>query len=153
MPPYQNTPNKMSSLYKLIYTSSRRPNCDTTEIDKILASCKRNNPSKDVTGVLLHSKQRFIQYLEGDKDKIMHLFEAIKKDERHGGVNLRYYARIEKRIFPSWHMGYKNISYNSTVFQTAITKEDQIAFQKLIEDQDQSEVEGLRILKLFFEMA
>ena len=143
----------MSSLYKLIYTSSRKPNCDATEIENILASCRRNNPSKNVTGVLLHSNHRFIQYLEGDKDRIMSLFEAIKKDERHGGVNLRYYSPIEERIFPSWQMGYKDVNLNSAVFQTSITKEDQAIFQKLIEDQDQSEVEGLRILKLFFEMA
>lgn len=143
----------MSSLYKLIYTSSRKPNCDAAEIDNILASCKRNNPSKNVTGILLHSKQRFIQYLEGDKDEIMRLFEAIKEDDRHGGVNLRYYSPIEKRIFPSWHMGYKNISQDSTVFQTSISQKDQAIFRDLIENQEQNGVEGLRILKLFFEMA
>jgi|VirMetMinimDraft_7_1064189.scaffolds.fasta_scaffold17264_2 hypothetical protein len=143
----------MASLYKLIYTSSRRPNCDATEIENILASCRKNNPSKDVTGVLLHSDHRFIQYLEGDKDEIMRLFEYIKKDERHGGVNLRYYTPIEERIFPSWQMGYKDVNLKSAVFQTSITKEDQATFQKLIEDEDQSEVEGMRILKLFFEMA
>lgn len=143
----------MSPLYKLIYTSSRRSNCDASEIENILASCRRNNPSKNITGVLLHSDHRFIQYLEGDKEEIMSLFEAIKKDDRHGGVNLRYYTPIEKRIFPSWHMGYKNVDKNSTVFQTSITKEDQAIFQKLIENQDQSEIEGMRVLRLFFEMA
>jgi len=143
----------MSPLHKLIYTSSRRPNCDASEIENILASCRRNNPSKNITGVLLHSDHRFIQYLEGDKEEIMSLFEAIKKDDRHGGVNLRYYTPIEERIFPSWHMGYKNVDKNSTVFQTAIIKEDQAIFQKLIENQDQSEIEGMRVLRLFFEMA
>lgn len=143
----------MSNLYKLVYTSSRRPNCDEAEIEKILASCKKNNPSREITGVLLHSNHRFIQYLEGDKEEIMHLFEAIKGDNRHGGVNLRYYAPIENRIFPSWHMGYKNVNQNSTVFQTSITEGDQTIFKKLIENQDQSEVEGMRILKLFFEMS
>jgi hypothetical protein len=143
----------MSNLYKLIYTSSRRPNCDADEIKNILASCRKNNPGKDITGVLLHSDHRFIQYLEGDKEEIMSLFESIKDDDRHGGVNLRYYSPIDKRIFPSWHMGYKSVNQNSTVFQTSIKKEDQVIFQKLIENQDQSEVEGLRVLKLFFEMA
>ena len=143
----------MSSLYKLIYTSSRKLNCDSAEIDKILASCKKNNPSKNITGVLLHSDHRFIQYLEGDKEEIMHLFEAIKEDHRHGGVNLRYYTPIKERVFPSWHMGYKDVSQNNTIFQTSITKNDQEIFQQLIEDKHQSEVEGMRILKLFFEMA
>ncbi len=58
------------SLYQLVYTSVRKPGCDDYEIKKILESCKRNNPSKDITGVLLHSENHFIQYLEGSKDII-----------------------------------------------------------------------------------
>ena len=50
-------------------------------------------------------------------------------------------------------MGYKDVNLKSAIFQTSITKDDQTIFQKLIEDEDQNEVEGLRILKLFFEMA
>lgn len=143
----------MSTLYKLVYTSSRKPNCDATEIENILASCRKNNPNKDITGVLLHSDHRFIQYLEGDKDEIMGLFENIKQDHRHGGVNLRYYSPIEERVFPSWQMGYKDINQNSTVFQTKINSKDQSIFKQLIENENPSEVEGLRVLKLFFEMA
>ncbi|WMX14064.1 MULTISPECIES: BLUF domain-containing protein [unclassified Aureispira] len=143
----------MPDLYKLVYTSSRKSSCNTTEIENILASCRKNNPSKNITGVLLHSDRRFIQYLEGDKDEIMGLFEAIKGDDRHGGVNLRYYSPIENRLFPSWHMGYKNVSTNHAVFQTSINSDDQAIFKRLIEDQNQNEVEGIRVLKLFFEMA
>lgn len=143
----------MSNLYKLVYTSSRKPNCNANEIENILASCRKNNPHRDITGVLLHSDRRFIQYLEGDKDEIMGLFEDIKNDDRHGGVNLRYYSPIKARIFPSWQMGYKDINQNSTIFQTSINSKDQSVFKQLIENEDPSEVEGLRVLKLFFEMA
>jgi len=100
----------------------------------------------------LHSKYRFLQYLEGDKDEIMRLFSYVKEDDRHGGVHLRYFSPIKERIFPSWQMGYKDLNDNSVVFQTSINKEDQIIFQKLIEDEDQNEVEGIRVLKMFFEM-
>lgn len=143
----------MPNLYKLVYTSSRRPDCGEAEIEKILASCRVNNPKKNITGILLHSKYRFLQYIEGDKDEVMRLFNFVKKDDRHGGVNLRYFSPINKRVFPSWQMGYKDVNLNSTVFQTSITKDDQAIFQKLIEDQDQSEIEGIRVLKMFFEMA
>ncbi|MBL4648178.1 MAG: BLUF domain-containing protein [Aureispira sp.] len=143
----------MSNLYKLVYTSSRRPDCGEAEIEKILASCRVNNPKKNITGILLHSKHRFLQYLEGDKDEIMRLFSFVKKDDRHGGVNLRYYSPIEERIFPSWQMGYKDLNQNSLVFQTTINKEDQDIFSRLIEDKNQSEREGIRVLKMFFEMA
>lgn len=49
-------------------------------------------------------------------------------------------------------MGYKDLDQQS-MFQTSITADDQLAFRKLIETNSQSEVEGLRVLKLFFEMA
>jgi len=39
--------------------------CDDSEIDKILDSAKRNNPGLDITGVLLYTEKKFIQYLEG----------------------------------------------------------------------------------------
>lgn len=142
----------MSSLYKLIYTSSRRPICDEQGIQDILRACKKNNPHKDITGILLHSKNRFLQYLEGDKDEIMELFERIKSDKRHGGVNMRYYTPIEERIFPSWQMGYKDLDQELN-FNTATSTADQAIFKNMIEDSAYSDVEGLRVLKLFFEMA
>jgi hypothetical protein len=142
----------MSNLYKLVYTSSRRPHCDEQEIQNILDACRRNNPGKDVTGILLHSKKRFLQYLEGEKDELMELFNYIKQDNRHGGVNMRYYSPIDERIFPSWQMGYKDLDQQLD-FQTSISTSDQEIFNQLITDEEYNETEGVRILKLFFEMA
>ena len=142
----------MSNLYKLVYTSSRRPHCDEQEIQNILNSCKKNNLGKNITGILLHSDRRFLQYLEGDKDEIMALYECIKQDKRHGGVNLRYYSPIDERIFPSWQMGYKDLDQQLD-FHTDVNSSDKAIFRKMIEDQDYSEIEGLRVMKLFFEMA
>lgn len=142
-----------TSLYKLVYTSARRSHCTDAEIENILAACRRNNHERDITGILLHSKQRFLQYLEGDKDTIYRLYERIKTDDRHGGVNLRYFSPIDDRLFPSWQMGYKDLDQEAMIFQTSISLNDQNTFRQLIETNDQSEVEGLRVLKLFFEMA
>lgn len=143
----------MNTLFKLVYTSSRRPHCDDQEIERILAACRRNNPQKNVTGILIHSQQRFLQYLEGEKDEIYHLYEHIKLDDRHGGVNLRYFSPIDERLFPSWQMGYKDLDQQAMVFQSTITPTDQVVFKELIETNAQNEIEGLRVLKLFFEMA
>lgn len=143
----------INNLYRLIYTSSRRPKCDDNEIQNILSSCKKNNPGKNITGVLLHSEKRFIQYLEGDKNEIMNLFEHIKKDDRHGGVNLRDHSSIEERIFPSWHMGYKDVNTHDANFDTRISMSDRKVFQDLLNDRESANEKGIRILKLFFEMA
>ncbi|MFK7797596.1 MAG: BLUF domain-containing protein [Aureispira sp.] len=47
----------------LIYSSHRKANCTEEEIDHILQTCKKNNPEKNLTGILLHSKNYFLQYV------------------------------------------------------------------------------------------
>lgn len=144
----------MKELYRLVYTSSRRPKCTDVEIAKILESCKRNNPGKSITGVLLHSDKRFLQYLEGDKDELLKLYNHITADERHGGVNRREFSPIEKRVFPSWHMGYKDVTKNTLDFNTKISDADKAIFKTLIEEGEEFNAEhGTRVMKLFFDMA
>ncbi len=143
----------MSGLHRLIYTSFRKPSCDESEIKKILASCEKNNPEHGLTGVLLHSENRFIQYIEGEPEKLLALYDTIKEDDRHTAVNQRSFAPIEKRLFPSWHMGYKNVSDDKLGFHTAISTDNKEIFEKMIMGKDQYTDRGLTVLKLFFEMA
>jgi hypothetical protein len=62
-------------LSQLTYVSNRNPNCTNEEIEKILLSCKENNPSLEVTGVLLYSETKFIQMVEGNSKTILELYE------------------------------------------------------------------------------
>jgi hypothetical protein len=143
----------MAELYRLIYTSSRRPKCSDEEIAKILDACNRNNPGKNITGILLHSDKRFLQYIEGDKNELSKLYAQIEADERHGGLNRRDFSPIEKRLFPSWHMGYKDVTKNSLDFNTSISAQDKDIFKLLIENQDVDGDHGVKVMKLFFELA
>ena len=127
--------------------------CDESEIKKILASCEKNNPSHGLTGILLHSENRFIQYIEGEPAKLLALYDTIKEDPRHTAVNQRSFAPIEKRMFPSWHMGYKNIESDKIEFNTSISAANKKNFEGLITGKDQYNDRGLTILKLFFDMA
>ncbi len=120
----------MNKLYRLVYTSFRKSNCDEKEIQNILESCKKNNPSRNITGILLHSDKRFIQYIEGEKDDVLELYELIKNDSRHTSVNQRDFKQISERIFPSWEMGYKDV--DTIQFQTEAAEVDQKAFNGLI---------------------
>jgi hypothetical protein len=60
-------------LSHLIYVSNRAQNCTQSEIEKILESCKKNNVQYDITGVLLYSDTKFVQYIEGQYKEIMGL--------------------------------------------------------------------------------
>lgn len=141
----------MSNLYRLVYTSVRKASCDEQEIQNILESCKRNNPKRDVTGNLLHKKNRFIQYIEGSKEDVTELYELIKNDSRHTAVNQRNFEKIDQRIFPSWEMGYNDVDH--VKFNTDVTKKDEETFNGILHDELDFNDNGMRILQLFVSMS
>lgn len=141
----------MDQLYRLVYTSFRKPECDEKEIENILKACQRNNPQRKVTGILMHSKNRFIQYIEGNEQDVTALYELIKGDPRHTSVNRRNFEPIDKRMFPSWEMGYKNV--DELAFNTAVSGSDKQVFDGLINNELNLDDQGMRILQLFFSMS
>ncbi|AHM62945.1 bluf domain protein [Flammeovirgaceae bacterium 311] len=142
----------MKFLYQLVYKSQRNPQCTEIEIQKILDSCKRNNSSKDITGVLLHSDDHFIQYLEGDKE-IIKLYDLIKEDPRHKNAVLLSYGPLKERAFPSWHMGYKNLPKDQIDFLTESSTEDRALFNSIIKGEKQSGTTATNLLVKFFNRA
>lgn len=143
----------MEFLYRLIYTSSRRPSCTDVEIENILKACERNNPKRGITGILLHSNKRFLQYLEGSRLELFDLYDKIKLDPRHGGVNIRDFSPIEKRLFPSWHMGYKDINSQSVEFLSKISEKDRAIFKELIQEREYEIDDAINVMKTFFEIS
>lgn len=139
----------MSALHRLVYTSVRTPKCDQAAIENILASCKKNNPSRKVTGILVHSDRRFLQYIEGAKEDLLSLYELIKADDRHTALNQRDFQPIEQRIFPSWHMGYRDLA-KEVRYKTDISRADQQVFDDLIHGEIDFSNRGLKVLQLFF---
>lgn len=53
----------------------------------------------------------FAQALEGEHQHVMALFEKIKLDKRHEHVVMISQAEVEERIFSTWAMGFRDISF------------------------------------------
>jgi Sensors of blue-light using FAD len=137
-------------LSQLAYVSTRKSNCTDQEIEKILASCKKNNPPLDITGILLYSNTKFIQLVEGDFKIINELYNKIKTDHRHDNLRLISLGPIKEKAFPSWHMGARKIEGNEVDFKTEITKEDKDIFDKILSGKEESGAKVLSLLKKFF---
>lgn len=137
------------NLYQLVYSSIRTSTCTQKEINKILEACQSNNPKHDVTGVLLHSDNTFIQYLEGGKE-IIKLYDLIKTDARHKSVVLLNYAPLSKRVFPAWHMGYKSVSRKEVDFLTEGNDAEKKIFRSLVKGEKQTDVSAINLLVKFF---
>ncbi len=66
---------------------------------------QKNNPSKDITGILLGIENKFLQYLEGPEENITELFDKIWKDPRHQNVTQWIKGFSNERVFKDWSMG------------------------------------------------
>lgn len=137
-------------LSQLVYVSTRKRNCTAEEIEKILDSCKKNNPPLNITGVLLYSETKFIQLVEGEAKVIMGLYDRIKKDDRHSSPVMISYNPIGEKSFPSWHMAKRNIANTDLEFKTDISAEDKKTFNAILNGKEQAGEKVLNLLKKFF---
>lgn len=94
-----------SSMRRLVYLS-RAHRCFTRQ--KILGLCAAfaaGNARHDITGVLVHVGNRFMQVLEGRHEAVEQLMTRIRNDSRHGDLLVAVDESIRTRAFAQWSMG------------------------------------------------
>lgn len=137
-------------LAQLIYVSNRKSNCTEQEIEKILESCKKNNPGLDITGVLLYNNKIFLQLVEGEYKIIIETYDKIKKDNRHEKCVMLSCVTIKEKSFSSWNMGLKKID-NTIDVLTNISKEEKKYLEYLISGNEEKDgLKALNIIKKIF---
>ena len=97
-------------LVRLLYASRPAAPLTATLIDAILAQSQDGNQGKGITGILCFSDDLFLQVLEGGRDEVCELFNAIVRDTRHQHVRILSYEEIPERRFGGWTMGQVNIA-------------------------------------------
>ncbi len=95
-------------LVRLLYASRAAEPMAATILNQILEQSRKNNPPNGVTGLLCFDNGIFVQVLEGGRDEVCGLFNAIVRDERHQDVKLLVYEEIAERHFGNWTMGEVN---------------------------------------------
>jgi len=139
-------------LIQLIY-SSIRPENNSKDIENILEACKRNNPSLDITGVLLFSETKFIQLVEGPYKEIMALYDKIKTDPRHERCIMLALQPIKERAFPNWSMGFKKLYSNNSEYQflTDLSENENDIFNELLNNFESKDGHQIaKVLQKFF---
>jgi hypothetical protein len=97
-------------LVRLLYASRPAAPLTAATVDSILEQSRGNNPRRGITGLLCFSEDIFIQLLEGGRDEVCELFNAIVGDDRHANVRILVYEEIAERRFGGWTMGQVNIA-------------------------------------------
>jgi hypothetical protein len=82
---------------------------DDRDLLELLVQARARNLRNGVTGMLLYKNRRFMQLLEGDEEKVLKIFDNIKRDERHRNVDTLWRQYVQFRDFPDWTMGFQNV--------------------------------------------
>ena len=107
--PIQGKPEpKEGNVFSLVYRSVASSMFDNSQISGLLERARDFNRSCEISGCLLYYKGEFVQYLEGDRQEVLSLFENIKKDIRHKEVCLLSTGQSFNRQFNSWDMAYED---------------------------------------------
>jgi len=100
------------NLHHLIYHSHVSPYLALKDLRSILDSALAFNEGNNITGCLLKHENEFLQILEGEEFILNHLFEKIKKDERHHSVSLLEFRPVDYRYFKKWSMAFYSMNSN-----------------------------------------
>ena len=132
---------------QLLYLSNAKPELKQAELDKILEVSRRNNPSRDITGLLVFANGVFIQVLEGPSSEVTNLFETICDDTRHQEVAMLGEYVGQERIFSKWSMGFLQSTFDEL---TRITDSpNMIGRDDVLSLLSNDETEAVRFLKKF----
>lgn len=110
-------------LYRLIYGS--RSLCTLQETVKLVDSARITNALVNVTGALYLTDDKFLQYLEGEREVIEEIFKRIKHDRRHTECVLLDLRPIISRVFANWPMGWLRQSKSAALLMNTLLADNE----------------------------
>ena len=96
-----------SSLESIVYVSSAVRLLNIDDIAHLLTRARERNKEYGITGVLLYIGGNFMQYIEGPRDSLDHIYKIIRKAKQHTGIIMISRESIENRQFANWSMGFQ----------------------------------------------
>lgn len=102
-------------MFQLIYVSQATSSIQLDEIENILEASRANNQVEQVTGMLMYKDRLFVQILEGEKDHVFSVYNRVKDDSRHQGVQIIEELEVPKRQFDQWIMGFKFLTQDDLI--------------------------------------
>lgn len=96
-------------LRSVIYTSSAAPGFTVRDLHDVLAVSRRNNAGWHLSGVLLFEGGTFLQVVEGPAWPLQKALDRIETDPRHRHMDILSDMETERRYFPDWAMGSREV--------------------------------------------
>ena len=102
-------------MYCLVYMSRPTREMNGDEAEDLLRRAKNNNDRNGITGILIHDRRRYYQYLEGDEAKVEATFARISMDRRHQAIIRLKSGTINRRQFPEWGMASQTVTADESL--------------------------------------
>lgn len=99
-----------TGLYSLVYASTAISPFDDAGLEELLRRSRERNDAKQISGLLLYRRGRFIQFLEGPEAEVRELFAAIERDPRHLTPRILNEGHPDRRQFADWTMAYQPVA-------------------------------------------
>ncbi|NLR94702.1 MULTISPECIES: BLUF domain-containing protein [Flammeovirga] len=132
-------------MYCLCYISTRKHDLDDDILKQILLHSRENNRFRNLTGILVLLKDKFIQILEGDENDVNDIYNKIMKDNRHQYVQKVYSGEIEKRNFKTWAMAFHEIHWDDLEDAGLVKEYDKsISLEQYLKEKDHYIIEFLK---------
>tara|TARA_R110001599_G_scaffold285586_1_gene487876 strand:- start:378 stop:806 length:429 start_codon:yes stop_codon:yes gene_type:complete len=94
-------------MYCLVYISSPTREMGDDEVRDLLRRARINNDRDRITGILIHDRRRYLQYLEGDEARVEATFARISMDPKHRAIIRLHSGTTSRRQFPGWALASK----------------------------------------------
>ena len=96
-------------LFSLVYTSRAVSPMSRDDLTGLLQQARAHNTAARLSGILLYRNQTFVQLLEGQRNRVEPLYDAIRRDPRHHEVTTVSTHEQLDRQFPDWSMAFDNL--------------------------------------------
>lgn len=93
-------------MFALVYVSRADYPFEEEDMSELESQSCDKNQRLSITGYLNYKKEKFLQYLEGERDVVLDLMSTIEQDERHTVLRTIYLPDIDKRLFEDCYMRY-----------------------------------------------
>jgi hypothetical protein len=97
-------------MHRLMYVSAAREAMSEVDLNDLLVVARDRNLALGLTGMLVYSKDSFLQVLEGPQPAIDEVFQSICRDARHSSIYVFDESAIDRRGFPNWSMGFRRLT-------------------------------------------
>lgn len=91
-------------MLQLIYHSVAAPGVTPEDLQALIATSRRKNLERDISGILVFNGTAFLQVLEGPEEAVVDLMGYIHRDLRHTDVRVLAETIVAEREFGDWAM-------------------------------------------------